>query len=615
MKIQQWIMQHKNFWTVVTGVLIVLALALQFLSAGTISTQSFWIIASLTGVAPILLQAYQAIKVKVISIDLLVTIAVIGAFLIGEYNESAIVTFLFLLGNFLEQKTLERTRNAIRSLTQMAPKSALRIAANETTENVPIDEVEKGDRLLVKTGAQLPVDGIIYEGQGYLDEASVTGEAKLNKKIVGDPVFAGTFLDNGSLKIKAEKIGEDTTFGKIIELVEEAQDSKSSAERFIDRFAKYYTPAVLLIAFVAGLISQDVRLAITILVLGCPGALVIGVPVSSVAGIGKGAKLGILVKGGEVIDTLRKVDTFVFDKTGTLTYGKPSVAVVENYDGDLNENLKIAASIENQSDHPLAKAIVAYAKEKEYFPVAKTDVVKGQGVAATLEGKKILVGNQQLMLANQIRFTEKMHQNIQKLKKEGQSLVIVAIDQQVVLLLGIKDQIRSTVKETLQQLQQMGAKDLIMLTGDNQETADHIAEEAGIRQAYGNLLPADKAAFIAELQAEGKKVAFVGDGVNDSPSLATSNIGIAMGNGTEIAIETSDVVLVRSDFKKLPQAYRLTKRTSQNMRENILISLATVLLLFLGLFVGYIHMASGMFVHELSILIVIFNGMRLLIKG
>lgn len=614
MKLQQWIMQHKNYWTAITGTLIFLARVAELFFASTLISKTLLIIASLIGVLPIFLQAYQAVKVKVISIDLLVTIAVIGAFLTGEYSESAIVTFLFLFGNFLEQKTLEKTRSAIHSLTKMAPKHAFKINSGGTIEKVDIDEVDEEDQLLVKTGSQLPVDGVIYQGEGYVDEASVTGESKLSKKNVGDRVFAGTFLDNGSLKIRAEKVGEDTTFGKIIELVEEAQDSKSSTESFIDRFAKYYTPAVLLIALIVGLLSQNIRLAITILVLGCPGALVIGVPVSSVAGIGNGAKQGILVKGGEVIDTFPKVDTFVFDKTGTLTSGKTSVALVKNYRGDKNENLQIAASVERESDHPLAKAILNYVKLTDYLPVTKTNVIKGQGITAKVQEQKVFVGNQKLMIENQVEIKPKIKQDIQALKAKGYSLVILAVAGQLVSVFGIKDQIRTAVKETLADLQKMGVADLIMLTGDNQETAEQIAKEAGITQAHGGLLPEDKAEFIKKLQVKGKKVAFVGDGVNDSPSLAISDIGIAMGSGTEVAIETSDIVLVKSAFEKLVQAYDVTKRTARNMRENIFISLITVFLMFLGLIFGYIHMASGMFIHELSILIVIFNGMRLLIN-
>ncbi|HAQ1082764.1 TPA: HAD-IC family P-type ATPase, partial [Enterococcus faecium] len=285
-------------------------------------------------VIPIMIHAYQAVKVKVISIDLLVTIAVLGAFMIGEYKESAIVTFLFLFGSYLEQKTLTKTRESIKALTEMAPSTASVVQEDGTTEEVEIDDVEEGDIVLVKTGGAIPVDGRVIDGKGYADEAAVTGESRQVVKISGDEVFSGTILADGYVTIEATKVGDDTTFAKIIELVEEAQDTKSHAEKFIDRFSQYYTPTVLLIALVVGLISRDFRLAITVLVLGCPGALVIGAPVSNVAGIGNGAKRGILVKGGEAMDTFSKIDTFVFDKTGTLTKGTTAVSTIKNYTED-----------------------------------------------------------------------------------------------------------------------------------------------------------------------------------------------------------------------------------------------------------------------------------------
>ena len=281
--------------------------------------------------APIAIQAYQALKVKVVSIDVLVTIAVTGAFLIKNFEESAIVTFLFLFGAFLEQRTLNKTRSAIKELTEMAPESALKQMENGEFEEVEIDEVDVGDILLVKTGAKVPVDGTVLTGEGHINEASITGESVPVSKKKDAQVYAGTILENGTIQIVADRVGEDTTFGKIIELVEEAQDSKSETERFIDRFSKYYTPAVLVLGIIVWLVSRDIELAITILVLGCPGALVIGVPVSNVAGIGNGARNGVLLKASEVINDFSKVDTVVFDKTGTLTIGNPKVADIEFY--------------------------------------------------------------------------------------------------------------------------------------------------------------------------------------------------------------------------------------------------------------------------------------------
>lgn len=614
MKTAQKILKHKNSLALVSGVLIVLALASRFLFHWQTGYSAGMMVASVIGFSPIAIQAYQALKVKVISIDLLVTIAVVGAFLIGEYNESAIVTFLFLFGSYLEQKTLEKTRSAISDLTKIAPASAFRIIDGEI-EEVDIDEVDKGDHLLVKTGAQVPVDGKIVSGEGYLNEASVTGEAELVGKKLGDQVFAGTILENGTLQVAAEKVGEDTTFGKIIELVEEAQDAKSEAERLIDRFSMYYTPFVLLLAAVIALVTQDIRLAITVLVLGCPGALVIGVPVSNVAGIGNGAKHGVLLKGGEVMRAFSKVDTFVFDKTGTLTYGKPSVASVTSYGADKATAISLAASVERESDHPLGQAIIDYAELSGYQNVDQTEVVKGMGVKAQVAGQDVLVGNLALMEKFGVSLDRKVRQTVNDLQKMGHSLVFVALDGDLSLLFGIKDQVRPEVKETLAQLRGMGAKQLIMLSGDNQTTAEIIGKDLGLDVIKGGLLPEDKAAFVKELKADGRVVAFVGDGINDSPSIALADIGIAMGSGTDVAIETSDVILMRSSLDQLTHAFGLTKKTVMNMKENIAIALATVFFLLLGLVFGYIYMASGMLVHELSILVVVINGMRLLAFG
>lgn len=613
MKMQRQILQHKNHLAIISGGLIVAAYLFQWGFHWSAGWQGAMILASILGFVPIALQAYQALRVKVVSIELLVSIAVLGAFFIGEYNESAIVTFLFLFGALLEQKTLEKTRSAISALTKMAPATAILVGAEGELEKVAIDEVAAGDRLLVKTGAQVPVDGVIASGSGHLNEASVTGESKMAAKTVGDRVFAGTILENGTLQVTTEKVGEDTTFGKIIELVEEAQDAKSGAERFIDKFAKYYTPAVLLLALVVGVLTGDLRLAITILVLGCPGALVIGVPVSSVAGIGNGAKHGILIKGGDVLDSFSKVDTFVFDKTGTLTDGKPTVAKVTSY-GKIPpaEALVLAAAVERESDHPLGQAILDYAAVKEYPVVSQTQVIKGQGIAANVANHQVLVGNGKLLASHKIQLTAALQQDLTALEASGHSTVFVAIDEAPALLIGIKDQIRPEAAKTLQQLRQMGAKQLVMLTGDNQATADLVGRTLGLDVVQGGLLPEDKSAYVRQLQAQGHKVAFVGDGVNDSPSIALADIGIAMGNGTDVAVETSDVVLMQSSFANLVQAYGLTKKTVLNMKENILIAVGVVLFLLVGLIVGYIYMASGMLVHELSILVVVVNGMRLL---
>lgn len=610
---QKFILSNKTIITVLGALLIAFGFTGEIVFHQEQLAMWSFILASVLAGAPIAIQAYQALKVKVVSIDVLVTLAVIGAFFIRNFEESAVVTFLFLFGAYLEQRTLQKTRSAIKELTEMAPESALKQTDSGEFEEVAVDDVDVGDTLLVKTGSKVPVDGTVLTGEGYINEASITGEAVPVGKKMGSQVFAGTILENGTLQIVADRVGEDTTFGRIIELVEEAQDSKSEAERFIDRFSKYYTPAVLVLSTLVWVFSQNMELAITILVLGCPGALVIGVPVSHVAGIGNGARHGVLLKGSEVIHDFSRVDTIVFDKTGTLTAGNPTVADTQYYAFDTQKTLGYLSSVERESDHPLAKAIVQHLGPVDAYVVQKTDVVAGGGIVAEVDGHRVAVGNVALMETLGVTIPQNGRKDIARFEARGNSLVLTAVDGQLSVLMGIRDQIRPGVEEKLQALKKLGVKHLVVLSGDNQGTVDLVSKQLGLTEAHGHMLPQDKAAFIKTLQSEGRIVAFVGDGVNDSPSLALAQIGIAMGSGTDVAIETSDVVLMNSDFSRLPHALGLAKATASNMRQNIAIAVGVVLVLLASVFFSeWMNMSIGMLVHEASILVVILNGMRLL---
>lgn len=615
MRFQKSLQASKNQIAMIVGLLIAVAYSWRWLGEPVIGMQGLLLIASVLGVAPILMQAYQALKVKVVSIDLLVTIAVIGAFVIGEYNESAIVTFLFLFGSYLEQRTLKKTRESIRSLSEMAPQTAQVVADDGTVTAVDVDDVVIGDHVLVKAGGQVPVDGTVITGSAFVNEASITGEAQLVKKEVGASVYSGAIVDNGTLTVVANQVGDDTTFAQIVELVEEAQDSKSPTEKFIDRFATCYTPAVLVLALVVGLITRDFKLAITILVLGCPGALVIGAPVSIVAGIGNGAKNGVLIKGGEVVNTMAGIDTMVFDKTGTLTKGETAVAQVVNYAADEATVLELAAAVEKQSDHPLALAVVSYVQQQGLTAlpiVTHIETLKGLGVKAQVGEQVVRIGRAQLLTDAGIIIDEQQRAVIEASQRAGQSTVLVAIDQTLALIIGIADTVKPDAKAALARLRKAGVKKLVMLTGDNEQTAAAIAREVGITEFHANLLPAEKVDYLKRYQAKGQKVAFIGDGINDSPSLALADIGIAMGSGTDVAIETSDIVLMQSTLSEVVYADYLTKATARNTVQNIVIAVGTVALLLLGLILGYVQMASGMLVHEISILVVILNAMRLI---
>lgn len=493
------------------------------------------------------------------------------------------------------------TGYSTKQLTELAPQTAVVIDEDGNTSDEDVDFIDPGDMVLIKTGNQVPVDGTIKTGTAVLNEASITGESRLVKKHPGDAVFAGTILENGTVTVNTTAAGEDTTFGKIIELVEEAQDSQAKTQRFIDRFARYYTPVVLLVAIMVGLITRDVRLAITVMVLGCPGALVIGVPASTVAGIGNGARQGILFKGSDVMDRMKHIDAIAFDKTGTLTVGKPVVTSVNVLNGDRQTIIDQAVAVEQRSDHPLAQAISKLDRKYDYQP---TDIqtIKGQGIRARIGEGEYLLGT-----------SSTLDQLIDQLTSDGNSIVIFAsMDHHELAIFGIKDQLRSQAQSALRQLKALGVKRLIILTGDNEGTAHQIAANLPIDEVHAAMLPQGKADYLKQQQADGHRIAFIGDGINDSPALSAADVAVAMGSGTDVAMDVADLVLVKSDLNSLVTSFRLARRTITNTNENILIALLTVVLLFIGLFVGYIEMASGMLIHELSILIVILNSMRLM---
>lgn len=609
-KVQRFFIKYKKQILLLNTILLLLAEGSKWLLHLNLPYQLLMLVVGIIGVIPIVLTAISSIKVKLISIDVLVSLAVLGAFIIGEFNEAAIVTWLFMLGDFLEEVTLKKTRSAISDLTKMAPTTALVMQDDGSTKEEDVDFIDPGTRILVKTGDQIPVDGKIVSGSGYLNEASINGESSLANKKIGNQVYAGTILEDGILTIETIAAGEDTTFGKIIEMVEEAQDTKSHAEKLINRFSKYYTPAVLVIAIIVGLITRDLKLAITVMVLGCPGALIIGVPVSTVAGIGNGAKNGIIFKGSQVMDQTRKIDEIAFDKTGTLTVGHPEVSAIKILKGQRNEIIRLAAQIEQQSNHPLAQAIAKL--DNQASDVIKVETAKGKGLIATISGEKYYLGNQNLITENTHLNQELLH-TINHLSNLGNSIVVFAnADQSQLAVFGIKDQLRPEAKIALTRLKKLGVKKLVMLSGDNFKTAKQVAAELPIDEVYGEMLPADKAAFVKKEQEKGYHVAFIGDGINDSPALANADVAIAIGSGTDVAIDVSDIVLVKNDLRKVSYAIDLAKKTVLNMNENIAIALLTVLLLFIGLFAGYVEMASGMFIHEFSILVVILNGMRLI---
>ena len=578
---------------------------------------AFMLAAAIVAGYGIVVKAVRALLVKFISIDLLVSIAAIGATLIGNFWEAAAVTFLFAIGHALEAGTMNKTRAALAELVAVAPDVAVVMRDGEQVE-IAAHQVRMGEIVLVKNGAKVPVDGQVVSGTGAIDEASITGESIPVEKTKSDHVFAGTISRGGFLQVMATGIGADTTLARIIHRVEEAQDAKAKTQAFIDRFSKWYTPAVMVLALAAGLISGDVVLGLTLLVIGCPGALVISIPVAIVAGIGRSARNGILIKGGEYLETSAKISAVAVDKTGTLTEGRPVLTdiVVLNPEADRREVLRWAAAAEAGSEHPLARPILDTAREEgvvpEGLPGLVTPVV-GKGIVADAHDKRVLIGNVPLLEQYGIVNDAGAAVAAKKLAAAGKTPMIVAVDESVLGVIGVADTIREDAPEMIRRLHASGVQKVVMLTGDTRLVAEAIGEAVGIDEIHASLLPEDKLDAVARLQREGHTVAMVGDGVNDAPALATADIGVAMGAaGSAVAVETADIALMGDNLLKLPEAISLAKRTVNVMRQNIWIALITVVVLLVGVFAGGVTMAIGMLVHEGSVLIVILNAMRLL---
>ena len=568
----------------------------------------------------IAVNAFRALMTKFISIDLLVSIAAIGAVLIGNFWEAAAVTALFAVGHALEAATMNKTRSALAELVAVAPDSAIVLRDGNQVE-IAAAEVRMGEVVIVKNGAKVPVDGQIVAGTGAVDEASITGESIPVEKTVKDQVFAGTVSRGGFLQVLATGVGADTTLARIIHRVEEAQDAKAKTQAFIDRFSTWYTPAVMVLALVAGLLTGDVVLALTLLVIGCPGALVISIPVAIVAGIGHSARNGILIKGGEYLETSAKISAVAVDKTGTLTEGRPQLTDIIVLDRNLDAKavLKWAAAAEAGSEHPLARPILDTARDEDVAPTGVPgDVtpVPGKGIVSDVDGRRVLVGNAPLLEQYGIADDRGSAAEAESLAGQGRTPMIIAVDESVIGVIGVADQVREDAGRMVARLHDAGVTKVVMLTGDTHLVAEAIGRASGIDEIHASLLPEDKLDAVAGLQREGHTVAMVGDGVNDAPALATADIGVAMGAaGSAVAVETADIALMGDDLLKLPEAVGLAKRTVRVMKQNIVIALATVVILLIGVFAGGVTMSAGMLVHEGSVLVVILNAMRLLRNG
>jgi Zn2+/Cd2+-exporting ATPase len=570
----------------------------------------FMILATTLTIFPIAKTAMAGLRYKVIGIDTLVSIAVIGALLIGEVWEAAAVSYLYTLGHYLENRTLKKTRGAIASLLDNVPKRVT-IIENGISKEISAHELKIGDILFVRSGERIAADGIIIDGSAMINESSITGESVPIVKNTGERVYSSTLIDTGVLNVKADHIGEDSTYGRIIALVEEAQDKKAKIQRSLEKFAQYYTPSVILLTIFVYIFTLDIRLALTLLVISCPGALVISAPVSIVAGIGNGAKNGILFKGGDVMEKLSAVNVVAFDKTGTLTSGELVIKQVYTHQIDEKELLFLAASLENSSEHPLAKAVIRFAQQHQVdLTMAKdVEVLPGFGLKGVVSDRSVIIGSPRLF-DDQKRSL--MDNQIKKLESDGLTVIAVSVNDEIKGLFGIADQIRPSTKSVVDKLKKMNILP-VMLTGDHSQVALAIGKQSGIDIIKANCLPADKVNYLKELKSQYGMTVMVGDGINDAPALANADFGIAMGSYTNhTAMESADVILSSSKLEKLPYAIELSKATTRNMRTNIVFALIVAFSLMIGVLTKHVFLSVGMLIHELSVLIVIINAIRLL---
>lgn len=584
----------------------------------SIISNSFMVAAAIVAGYPIAVNAIRGLRFRIIGIDTLVTLAVVGALFIGEYWEAAAVTFLFMLGDYLEAKTLEKTRSSIKMLLDLAPDTARVIRDGQEME-IGAQDVVKGDIVIVRPGEKIAVDGEVIDGNAYANQAAITGESIPVHKAISDEVFSGAVIESGYIKVRADRVGEDTTFARILQMVEEAQDKKAKTQKFLEEFSKYYTPSIIVLTLLIYLITRDITLSLTLLVIACPGALVISAPVSIVAGIGNGARNGILIKGGEIIERLGRASVVAFDKTGTLTVGKPQVTRVKSFSVSEDELLELAARAETYSEHPLGQAIIEEAKLRLSSPMnppEESEIIVGQGLKVNIDGRTVLVGNRRLVEQSGVVLSNEIEAYVQAQESEGQTAVIVSDMREVLGVISIADVLREDARETVKSLKNLGIDKVVMLTGDNNRTAAAIAKQVGIDEFYGELLPEDKVAKLKELQDRLGPTVMVGDGVNDAPALASADLGIALGGaGTDVAMETADVVLMSDQLYKLTYAMGLSRATVRNLKQNIYFSIIVAGSLLAGVLAKRIFLSSGMLIHELSVLLVTINAVRLLSYG
>lgn len=566
---------------------------------------------------------FLALKTLTLNIRLLMVIGAVGAILLGFWEEAALLVFIYSLGDVLEAYAVDKARGAIRALMELVPKEAL-VRRNGSEIIIPTEEISIGDVAIVRPGEKIPMDGKVIAGNSFVDQSFITGESIPVEKKTGGDVFAGTINQRGSLEINVTKKASDTTLAKIIHSVEEAQAKKSSYQRFAERFGKYYTPAMFILGisvavipplFFGGDWQSFIYRGLVVFVVSCSCGLALSVPVSVVSATANSARNGVLFKGGRYLEAAHELRAIAFDKTGTLTIGRPVVTDVIAYDNlSEKEILVLAGSIESRSEHPIAEAIVRKAKETEVplLSIGDFEAMVGLGVKARVNGRIYFVGSYRLFHERGILLTDAHQNEISRLANEGKTTVLLGDEQGVLGILAVADRLRAETVEAIKTLKNLGMR-VVMLTGDNEETAKAIASQAGVDEYLAQLLPEDKVKTVKGLKQKYGKVAMVGDGINDAPAMAVSDVGIAMGAaGTDVAIETGDIVLMSDDLSKIAYALRLSRRSISNIRQNIAVSLAIVAFLIPMALIGWLDLVPGLLLNEVSALIVIANALRLL---
>mgnify|MGYP001953332367 CR=1 FL=1 len=557
----------------------------------------------------------------------LMTVAIIGAAVIGEWAEGAVVVILFAISEALERFSMDRARRSIRSLMDIAPKEALvRRGAQEMT--VQVEDIAVGDIMIVKPGQKIAMDGVVVRGRSAVNQAAITGEAVPVGKTAGDEVFAGTLNEEGLLEVRVTKLVEDTTIAKIIHLVQEAQGERAPAQAFVDRFARYYTPIIMviaaLVAVIPPLIDGDwagwIYQGLSVLVVGCPCALVISTPISIVSAIGNAAKNGVLIKGGIYLEELGSLQAIAFDKTGTLTKGVPVVTDFQVFRPDKTEReiLSLIAALEYRSQHPLASAILRKAEQEHirYTDIAVHDfsAITGKGITGTVNGTVYTIGSPQLFREmSHPGVREELERWMEEVRNQGKTVMILGTDEEILAVIAVADEVRESGRDVIEKLHQLGIRKTIMLTGDNKGTANAIAAQVGVSEVQAELLPQDKLALIKQLRSGFGKVAMVGDGINDAPALAASTVGIAMGGaGTDTALETADVALMGDDLRKLPFAIQLSRKALRIIKQNIAFSIGIKLAALLLVIPGWLTLWIAILSDMGATLLVALNGMRLM---